>query len=306
MRSELAAVSMAAAIALGAIAGCGKKKEEAGNATGTAAATGSASGTATGSAESAPAGAACQLDGEYRLKFPSNGAKGWFLRFEVKGTEGKITEPQAMLGVDPGPLAAVTPDPAACKLNVRGSGVSAGDIGLALEVDAKTGAVKGQMTRTKAVKDDDKAVAIEGWRTAGAPAMPDACFVPGIYKIQIDPKASWKNADPDDDRSCEDAEPLDVLVRLEGWGDGISIDQVDNDPPHAQAWGDETVTRSGCEVTLKLATEAIELDANLTFVGGKVMGLVTRAKIQVVQESEESEELWDCVTESARIDLVKM
>ncbi|KAB2901612.1 MAG: hypothetical protein F9K40_08390 [Kofleriaceae bacterium] len=301
---RIATVWMAAVVAIGAIAGCGKKKEDAGG-TGTGTGTGTGSGTGTGTG-SVAAGGACELDGQYRLKFPSNGAKGWFLRFEVKGTEGKLTESQAMLGVDPGPLAAVTLDPAACKLNVRGSGISSGDLGLALEVDATTGAVKGQMTRTKAVKDDDKAVAVEGWRTAGAPAMPDACFVPGVYKIKIDPKATWKNADPDDDRSCADEEALDVLVRVEGWGDGISIDQVDNDPPHAQAWGDETVKRTGCEVELKLVTEAIDLDAYLTFVGDKVTGLVNRAKIQVVQETDESEELWDCVTEKVRVDLVKM
>lgn len=254
-------------------------------------------------AAAAPAG--CDLAGDYRLRFRTNGAEGWFLRFAVTADgKGSFTESQTMLGVDPAPLAAVVLDAPACKLNVRGSGLAAGDLGLTLEVDPRTGAVKGQMTRTKAVSDDDLAVPVVGWRTVGPPTMPDACFVPGIYKVQIDPEATWRN--PDDDRSCKGQQPADVFVRVEAWGDDISIDQVDPDPPHDQAWGTETLTRSGCEVAFGMQSESIDLSAKLTFAGGKVTGRVTNAKIQVVEETEISEDIWSCTTENAGITLVKL
>lgn len=279
-----------ALIAVAVVTGaCAKKKNE-------------ESGTGTGSAP--VAGAGCELAGEYRLRFRTNGADGWILRFAVTPDgKGTFTEAQVMLGVDPAPLAAVTLDAAACKLNVRGTGRNAGDIGLALEVDKATGAVKGQMTRAKG-SPDELNVAVTGWRTTGAPAMPDACFVPGIYKLQIDPKATWRN--PDDDRSCKDQQPADIYVRIEAWGNDIAIDQVDTDPPHDQTWGDETVTRTGCEVAFGLQSEQIELSAQLTFVGGQVIGLVKSATIQVVEGTDISEDIWSCATDNATITLVKL
>jgi hypothetical protein len=287
------------------IAGCGKKADEAGTGTGTGTAAGTGTGAGTGSTvEDAAAASACELAGDYRLQFRTNGSEGWLLRFSIADGKGTFTEPQVMLGVDRAPLTAVTLDAAACKLNVRGSGLSSGEIGLALQVDAKTGAVTGQMTRTKAVSEEDKAVPVAGWRTTGAPTMPDPCYVPGIYKVTIDPKATWRN--PDDDRSCKDQQPTDVLVRVEAWGDSVLIDQVDAEPPHDQVFGSETVTRSGCEVALGLVSEAIDLNAQLTFVGGQVMGLVTKATIQVVEETDESEEIWSCALETASVKLVKL
>lgn len=279
--------------------GCGKKTEEAGSGSGTGPVV------AAGSAQpAAQPAAACELAGDYRLQFRTNGSEGWLLRLSIADGNGAFAEPQVMLGVDKGPLTAVTLDPAACKLNVRGNGISAGDIGLALEVDAKTGAVTGQMTRTKAVSDDDKAVPVAGWRTTGEPVMPDPCYVPGIYKVQIDPAATWRN--PDDDRSCKGQQPGDAFVRIEAWGDSILIEHVDAEPPHAQVFGTETVTRSGCEVAFGLETQAIDLNAQLTFVGGQVLGILTKAKIQVVEETEESEEIWSCALGTASIKLVKL
>lgn len=296
MRHARFALVLVAGLAIGAC----KNKGEAGQGTGT----GTASPATMADAAVAAAAASCELAGNYRLRFRTNGADGWFLRFTVTPDgKGSFTEPQVMLGVDPAPLASVTPDVAACKLNVRGTGRNAGDIGLALTVDRATGAVTGQMTRTEGAADELN-VPVTGWRTAGEPTMPDACFVPGTYKLQISPEATWRN--PDDDRSCKGQQPPDVVVRIEAWGNELSIDQVDTRPPYDQTWGEEKATRNGCEVSLELQAEQIELRADLTFVGGQVIGLVKHAKIQVIEETETSEDIWNCTTENTTLALTTL
>ena len=94
------------------------------------------------------------LAGDYRIRFRTNGADGWFLRFTITGAgadaRGEITEGQGMLGVDKGPLTAVALDPSACTLTAKLHGEASDEVALALELDARTGAVKGQMTRARA------------------------------------------------------------------------------------------------------------------------------------------------------------
>ncbi len=305
----LAVTLLASAALVAPAAGC-KKKDDAGAGAATGTGTGSAAGSGGEAAAALDAGAAppCELAGDYRLRFRSNGQDGWWLRFKVSGAgadaRGEVTAPAPMLRLDPALL--VTLDPAACKLEVKGSGKAGGDVALALAVDAATGAVTGQLTRTQAVSDDDRAVAVTGVRDLGAPRPPEPCFVAGLYKLDVDSdaKATWKNADPGDDRSCEEVMTLPVMVRVEPVADTIVISPVDGEPPHEDTFGTVTATRSGCDVALTVGTELLQLEGKVTFAADKVRGTAT-VKHQMIEDGDEGEGLWDCTAQGVTVTLVR-
>ncbi len=56
---------------------------------------------------------------------------------------------------------------------------------------------------------------------------------------------------------------------------------------------------------LELTAEAYSLDARLTFAGDKITGTVTKAQIQVVVETDESEDIWNCATAGGPLTLTR-
>jgi hypothetical protein len=297
-----------------AAAACGNKKNQ--PAAGSASASGSGSGsTASGSASgsgSAPAAApvdaapaGCDLAGDYRLRYRSNGEDGWWLRLNVTGTppKAKLTEDAEMLAVPAGPID-VTADPAACKLVAKTKSEHAGDIQVTFTVDPKTNAVTGQLTRSIKVSDDDSPTAITGMRDVGPPKTA-ACLHPGVFELDLDEKAKWKNTERTDKRSCEDA-PIDALptyVRVEPFGDTIEINETDIEAPHLQqrdAGGKVTVT-GDCAYSVSLSDDRMNMDLQLTFAGDQVTGTATHAKVQHVEGGDEAEELWECEAHGVKV-----
>jgi hypothetical protein len=297
-----------------AAAGCGNKSSQSTGASGSASATGTAasgsasaasgSGSAKAAAavDAAPAG--CDLTGDYRVRYRSNGEDGWWLRLNVSGTppKAKLTEDANMLGLAAGPID-VTADPAGCKLVAKATSDHAGDVQVTMTLDPKTNAVTGQLTRSKKVSDDDSPTAVAGVRDVGAPKTP-ACLHPGVFELDLDDKAKWKNAEASDKRSCENA-PLDALptfVRVEPFGDTVVIDETDSEAPHLTRSSGGKVTVTGdCAYTVSLATERMEIDFQLTFAGDQVSGKATNAKVQHIEENGEAEDLWNCTAHDVAV-----
>lgn len=278
----------------------GKKAGEPGG--GSAAATAGSGAAAVVDAAAAPG---CDLTGEYRVRFFSNGTEGWWLRFNVAGSPltAEATSPQAMLTLAPGPLAVVG-DAATCALTLDIKSENAGDVKVAMTVDPATGAVKGQLTRTKRLEHEKPSVPVTGYRGPNTPPKGSECIAPGMYALDFDRAHPWKNDDADDDGSCKgdviSDYPLGQYLRVEWLGDQLAIDQVKRtlDDKRADKWdddfGDETVRSSGCDVTLKIAGDGINLDGKVTFASGGAKGVAAEASLKIFWERDESQDTWAC------------
>jgi hypothetical protein len=281
-----------------ALAGCGKKDNASGTASGSApAGSGSAGSSAAGSGSAARAAATCDLAGGYRLRFTSNGSSGWWFRFTVTGDKATLDEGAAVLALDPGPLD-LKLDTATCSLVLGAKSSAVGDATMTLAVDPKTHAVTGTLVRTKAINEKEKSTTVAGVHDGAAVKGP-ACVTAGIYKLGVDPKATWKNKVPDDDRDCKDRW-IDTYVRVEPYGDTVAISNRGYDPPHGEHSGSDKVTKiDECNANLELSGEGYELAAKVTFAADKITATASSASVQVIEDGDDGENIWDCEAKDA-------
>lgn len=255
----------------------------------------------------------CELAGDYRVRFFANGTEGWWLRFKIAGSPltAEATAPQAMLELAPGPLA-VTGDPATCGLVLALDSDNAGAVKVTMTVDPATGAVTGALTRTKHLAGDPPSVPVTGYRGPDAPPKGRECIAPGIYELGFDRAHPWKNDEAEDDRSCKDDVIADhtagQYLRVEWLGDQLAIDQVvrKGDAAWSDDFGAETVSSSGCDVTLAMPGDGVNLEGKVTFVDGAARGVASKATLKIIQDRDGAEDVWDCVAADLPINLARV
>jgi hypothetical protein len=258
------------------------------------------SSTGSGSAvATAPADAAtptCDLAGPYRVRFASNGAEGWWLRFKVDKDKLVLAEDQEMLGLVAGPQTA-TLDVKTCALTLIAKTKQAGDLKIAMQLDAKN-IVIGTLTRTDEYGAKDGPTKVHGVRDAPPKPVP-ACLHPGVYELGTTDKAKWKLSEghPRFGMKCQDmAEPITRrTVRIEQLGDDITVDEVSGEK-HEQSFGRGVVKRTGeCTITLAMEVQDFKYqDAALTFAGDTITGTAPTATYQFMEDGEAGENLWGC------------
>jgi hypothetical protein len=264
---------------------------------------------AAGSANSAKAGPAttCDYAGSYRFRFLSNGHDGWWFRFNVDGKPAKasLVEDVEVLALKAGPLE-MAADPKQCRLTLSTKGESVGQLTVTLDLDAKANTFKGKLTRTKAVETAEQNLTISGVRALGAQQPGSSCIVSGIYRIDFDPKARWRNASKDDKRSCkrpkEWANP--VFVQVEPFGKELAISKRDSEPPYKEAWASDSVEQHGdCDFTAKLVDSELTLKARLRFAEDGVTGVAVEVNEQVYQDEGN---IWNCVGEKVPLKVTRV
>ena len=264
---------------------------------------------AAGGPSSAKSGGAlaCDFAGSYRFRFLSNGHDGWWFRFNVDGTPAKATlvENVEVLALKAGRLD-MTADPTQCKLTLRTKGKSVGQLVITIVLDTKANSFKGKLTRTKATDVAEQEVTINGIRDVDAQQTGDSCVVPGIYRIDFDPKARWRNSDKGDKRSCKRPEDWaqPVFVRVEPFGATLAISKVDSEPPYAEVWAIDSAELHGdCEVSAKISNSELELDSRLTFAKDRVTGIGVKVNQQVY---EDEGNIWNCVAKKFPLSVTRV
>jgi len=244
----------------------------------------------------------CALDGNYRLRFHSNGTGGWWLRLELRGNSARLAAKDVMSVLPDGPLALTTSD---CSATIRGKTDHSGDVTLAFTLDPKTNVVTGLLSRSKGGEPNNGAdtVPITGRRDVGAPNAP-ACIHPGIYELAVG-KTKWK-LDQGHPRvgTCADfADLAKATVRVEPFGDDLVIDEVDTDK-HEQGFARGKVTKhfGDCEYGLDLAIHDFSFAGTITFAGDKLVGSARTARYQFFEDGEAGENLWACKATGAPIE----
>lgn len=276
----------------GAAAGSGSAVPTVGSGSGSAEVSAAGSGSAgSGSAGSGSAAPGCTLDGNYRLRFHSNGAEGWWLRLAVAGKDVKPTGAISMLGLgEAGPLD-VQLDDTACTLTLTKKTKQAGDLKVALKVDAAK--VSGTVHRTS--RHDKPETPIAGVRET-TPEKPPACIKPGRYEIDITNVKKWTT---EDDRTCDEHAGIRrANVRIEMLDGTLLIDEADTAEPFDQGFARATVKRTGeCEADIAIAVQDFKLaTAHIKFEGDKITGTTTDFTFEVFEDGEEGENQWFCKT----------
>lgn len=239
--------------------------------------------------------ATCDAAGRYRFRFRSNNQDGWWFRFAVRDGKATLVDRVPMLELDPGPLEL---DAAGCRVTVGAHSKWAGDVEVAVTLDPESRRFSGTLSRTKALSEDEKRVAVTGVKGPGPPRPAAPCLVPGLYELALDKKVAWKNEDATDDRDCSYAADLasPIAVRVEPFGDALAITRYDVDPPHEQSGASsEATSRDDCHATLALGRDVLTLEAELTFTPARIEGKATRVSYQIEEDGEEGESVWTCV-----------
>ena len=239
---------------------------------------------------------ACDLAGSYRFRFLSNGHDGWWFRFSVDGTPPKATlvEDVEVLALRAGRLDLIA-EPTQCKLTLRTSGKAVGKLAISIALDAHTNSFKGKLTRTVATAAAEQDFAISGFRDIAESHPGMACIVPGIYRIDFDPKARWRNADKGDKRSCRRPEDWarPVFVRVEPFGRTLAISKVNSEPPYAEASASDSIELHGdCDVSATISDSELTLESRLRFGEDGVTGTAVEVNQQVF---EDDGNIWNCV-----------
>jgi hypothetical protein len=134
---------------------------------------------------------------------------------------------------------------------------------------------------------------INGVREIGPPTMPELCFVPGVYTLASD--ATW-TCDPPE-RTVGMYTPFEIFaLRLQPYLDTIIIDRVLPTPPHDPKYGDVSVVRSGCAVSLSM-TYGRRMKATLAFSGDTFEGVVT----EMEYGGGDSGGPWQCRVTNAKL-----
>jgi len=250
---------------------------------------------------------ACDFAGSYRFRFLSNGSDGWWFRFTVDGTPAKATlvENVEVLALKAGRLE-MTADPTQCKLTLRTKGKAVGQLVMTIVLDPKANAFKGKLTRTKATDVAEQEVTINGIRDVDAQQSGESCVVPGIYRIDFDPIARWRNADKGDKRSCKRTEDWlrPLFVRVEPFGKTLAISKVHSEPPYAEEWAiDSTELHGDCDVAAKISDSELELESRLTFAKDRVTGIAVKVNQQVY---EDEGNIWNCVAKNSPLSVTRV
>jgi hypothetical protein len=278
--------------------GCGKKQESQKTGSGTGVASGSA---VTQVADAAAAAATCDLAGKYRLRFRSNGADGWWLRLEIKGTTAELAQKDVM-DVLAAPLTFAADG---CKATITSKNEHSGDAKLEMTLDPKTNIVTGTLARTKGgEKGEADSVPVTGRRDVGPIATP-ACIKPGLFEIGIG-STKWKLSEGKPGRGnggCKDfTETAKQKVRVEMLGDELFVDEVSGEKDE-QSFARAKLTKKGdCAYDVELQVQDWSFTGSVTFDGDKVTGTATQSRYQVFEDGEAGENLWACEAKNAPIE----
>jgi hypothetical protein len=251
--------------------------------------------------------ATCDMTGSYRFRFLSNGHEGWWFRFDVAGTPAKATlvEDVEVLALKAGPLE-TTADPQQCRLTLRAKGEAVGQLALTIDPDAKASTFNGKLTRTKATDTAEKNIAIQGVHTLGTQQPSSACIVPGIYRLDFDPKARWRNENKDDRRSCKRRAtwPRPVFVRVEPFGKKLAIGERESEPPYKEAWAIDSVEQHDeCDVTAKIGDSELTLKARLKLAEDGITGTAVEVTQQFYQDEGN---IWNCVGKGIQLKITRV
>ena len=249
----------------------------------------------------APAAPACDLAGNYRLRFHSNGTDGWWLRLAVAGKDVKLSGKLDMLGLDEEGAPTTVLDDKACTLKISKKTKQAGDLAIALEV--KGDKVTGTVTRTANADDKLATSPITGLRETAPPKVPE-CIKPGAYELKVENVKKWTTEGSPGFGNCKTmADTAHTTVRVEILGDELYIDEVTRDAPYGQSFGRAELKRTGeCEATFSLEVQDFHLmAAKVNFGGGKVNGKTTDFKYDVFEDGTAGENQWSCTTKDGDV-----
>ena len=240
----------------------------------------------------------CDLSGSYRLRYRSNGADGWWLRFSIKDGKAALTAKDQMDVFD-----ALALEPAGCTATITSRTDHAGDTQLAFTLDPATNLVTGQVSRTQTGEGSAAdTVPATGRRDVGPIATPP-CLRPGVYSVGIG-TTTWKTSEgtPGFGTCADMIAAAQATVRVEMLGDQLIIDEVSGDD-HGQSFQRAVVTRHGdCKADVALEVQDFSFDGTVTFAGGTLTGVAKTSHYQVFEDGTAGENMWGCKTTSAPIE----
>jgi hypothetical protein len=250
-----------------------------------------------------PPAPTCSLDGDYRVRFSSNGTDGWWLPFTIAGGKATVTARVSMFGWDKAGTA-MTLAVEGCTAKLAGKSENAGDIGLSFTLDPKTNAITGELTRTAGADEQTPAKQpVKGRKDVGGLGGP-ACLKPGVFELHAN--GTWKLAEgsPRFGMTCKSmAEPAtQAFVRIQPLGDDIVVNEVENSPNHEQAGGSFEVKRLGdCELDVKVGVQDFDFDGKLTLASDTITGTSPEAHYSFMEDGDAGENLWSCKAKNATI-----
>lgn len=249
----------------------------------------------------APAAAACDLSGSYRLRYHSNGTDGWWLLLTVAGKDVKLGGKLDMLGLDEAGPVSTTIDDKACTLTIAKQTKQAGDLKIALAIDGIK--VTGTVTRTANADDKLATSPIAGLRETAPPKVP-ACIRPGAYDLEIENVKKWTTDGSPRMGTCKSMQHMAATrVRVDVLGDTIYIDEGGGGAPFDQSFGRAELKRtSECEATLAFEVQDFHLtEAKITFAGDKITGKTTAFRYEIFEDGTDGENLWTCSTKQGDV-----
>jgi hypothetical protein len=256
----------------------------------------------------APAPRPCDLSGDYRLRFASNGADGWWWRMRITsaGTtlRGKLTAPIPVLAIEETTAVEVHRKNPGCGMTVTAPS-RLGEMTATLALEESTGQISGELTRAQPRDAGERGpTPIAGVRDVpDQPAAgPDVCVTPGTYELAFDTKAPYES---DTKTETCDLRLLDRLpVRFEYLGSKLYGDALD---AHGQPeWPGSIVIRSfdrDCAVGLEYLGPdgSAQVALELTFAGAEVSGTATKATYRILEDGDAGENMWNCTATAVTV-----
>jgi hypothetical protein len=238
-------------------------------------------------------GAACDLTGDYRLRFQTSERDTSWMR--VTGTPAasktELLAPVAALGLDTRVSPELAAHRASCTLNVAMTG-ELGRITAALTLDPTKGHVAGTLVRA-APRDafEEGPTPLVGVRDIGAPRTP-ACLVPGVYRLSVPDGFDWATREGRSGRCEWTKEGISVLVRIEPFGDTIVIHQLEEADEKEASAGMATVTAEGaCSLKVAICTTLHSIDARRELAGDSIRARASQVRLHVDTDGDGS---WTC------------
>ena len=248
--------------------------------------------------DAAAAAIGCDLSGMYRLRYRSNNANGWWLRFVVEHDALRVVSDSGMLGLDAA-KPKVTLDGKACAITIAAKTKQAGDLEIKLAVaDAN---VAGTIARTD--KYEEKIAPIAGLRETSPQNYP-SCMKPGVYQIHVTNVKRWALSGHPRFGGCKEmGDDKTAFVRLELLGPDILVDEAERDDAHGQLFGRADVRKTNeCEFTISLEVQDFKLhEAKMSFNGDTVTGTTPDFTFDFMEDGEAGENMWSCHAKHADV-----